>query len=296
MICENCGSEYDVGYSTRFCSLKCVKSFSTKNDNTQQKKAAKCIICGKDIFINKRASISKCKCNDCQNLTFKKCKICGHIFIGTKNQQVCSDICKNISKQKIALTHFGFNNATIGTQDVFNEYNNIKNILYKLYWIENKSFNDIAVIFNYKQNPGNLTKIFKYLNINRRTFSESNINAYLTGKVNSLTHNQYKCGWHTTWNNKKVFLRSSYELDYAQKLDRQHIDYDVECLRIKYFNTRLNSYHCAIPDFYIPTLNMIVEIKSDWTLDIQEMRDKMKAYKDLGYNFKLICNHNEMVL
>jgi hypothetical protein len=41
---------------------------------------------------------------------------------------------------------------------------------------------------------------------------------------------------------------------------------------------------------------MIVEIKSDWTLDIQEMRDKMKAYKDLGYNFKLICNHNEMVL
>lgn len=296
MICENCGSEYDIGYSTRFCSLKCVRSFSTKNDNKHQKKAAKCIICGKDIFINKRASISKCKCKDCQNLTFKKCKICGHTFIGTKNQQFCSDICKNISKQKIALTHFGFNNATIGTQDVFNEYNNIKNILYKLYWIENKSFNDIAVIFNYKYNPGNLSKIFKYLNINRRTFSESNINAYLNGKVNSLTHNQYKCGWHTTWNNKKVFLRSSYEFDYAQELDRQHIDYDVEGLRIKYFNTRLNSYHCAIPDFYIPALNMIVEIKSDWTLDIQEMRDKMKAYKDLGYNFKLICNHNEMVL
>ena len=296
MICENCGSEYDIGYSTRFCSLKCVRSFSTKNDNKHQKKAAKCIICGIDIFINKRASISKCKCKDCQNLTFKKCKICGHTFIGTKNQQFCSDICKNISKQKIALTHFGFNNATIGTQDVFNEYNNIKNILYKLYWIENKSFNDIAVIFNYKYNPGNLSKIFKYLNINRRTFSESNINAYLNGKVNSLTHNQYKCGWHTTWNNKKVFLRSSYEFDYAQELDIQHVDYDVECLRIKYFNTRLNSYHCAIPDFYIPALNMIVEIKSDWTLDIQEMRDKMKAYKDLGYNFKLICNHNEMVL
>jgi hypothetical protein len=38
---------------------------------------------------------------------------------------------------------------------------------------------------------------------------------------------------------------------------------------------------------------MIVEIKSDWTLDIQEMRDKMKAYKDLGYNFKLILEHKE---
>ena len=27
--------------------------------------------------------------------------------------------------------------------------------------------------------------------------------------------NRYKYTYHVTWNNKKVFLRSSYELDYA---------------------------------------------------------------------------------
>lgn len=295
MICENCGSEYNIGYSTRFCSLKCVKSFSTKNDNKQQKKAAKCIICGKDIFINKRADISKCKCNDCQHITFKKCKICGKTFSSTSKQRFCSNMCKSINNQKKTLAYFGFNLLTIGTDSVFDEYNRVKNTLYRLYWDEYKSYSDIAAIFGYKHNPGNLSKIFKQLNIKSRTLHESNINAYLNGKMTPVS-NRYKHAYHVTWNNKKVFLRSSYELDYAQELDRQHIDYDVECLRIKYFNTRLNSYHCAIPDFYIPALNMIVEIKSDWTLDIQEMRDKMKAYKDLGYNFKLICNHTEIVL
>ena len=62
---------------------------------------------------------------------------------------------------------------------------------------------------------------------------------------------------------------------------------------IKYFNTNLNEYHCAIPDFYLPETNTIVEIKSNWTLDIQEMKDKVKAYKDLGYNFKLILEHKD---
>ena len=41
---------------------------------------------------------------------------------------------------------------------------------------------------------------------------------------------------------------------------------------------------------------MIVEIKSSWTLDKQNMIDKMKAYKELGYNFKLICDHKEINL
>ena len=41
---------------------------------------------------------------------------------------------------------------------------------------------------------------------------------------------------------------------------------------------------------------MIVEIKSSWTLDEQQMKDKMKEYKKLGYNCKLICNHKELIL
>ena len=93
-----------------------------------------------------------------------------------------------------------------------------------------------------------------------------------------------------------MYLRSSYELDYAKELDKQKIDYDVEKFHIKYFDTQRQEFRCAIPDFYIPYINTIVEIKSSWTLDKQNMIDKFKAYKELGYNYKLICDHKEIEL
>lgn len=42
----------------------------------------------------------------------------------------------------------------------------------------------------------------------------------------------------------------------------------METLHIKYFDTQRNEYRCAIPDFYIPSKNEIVEIKSLYTLDL----------------------------
>ena len=44
--------------------------------------------------------------------------------------------------------------------------------------------------------------------------------------------------------------------------------------------------HAPYQIFYIQEQNLIVEIKSSYTLDIQNMRDKFKAYKKLGYNCK----------
>ena len=99
---------------------------------------------------------------------------------------------------------------------------------------------------------------------------------------------------HTTWNGKEVFFRSSFELDYAKELDEKQIDYEVEFSHIKYWDSQKQEYRCAIPDFYIPKDNMIVEIKSSYTLDKQNMIDKKKAYLNLGYKFKLICDHNEL--
>lgn len=95
-------------------------------------------------------------------------------------------------------------------------------------------------------------------------------------------------------NNKEVYLHSSFELDYAKELDDKQIDYEVEFKHIKYWDSQKQEYRCAIPDFYIPSENLIVEIKSSWTLDKQNMKDKMKAYLDLGYKFKLICNNKEL--
>jgi hypothetical protein len=117
---------------------------------------------------------------------------------------------------------------------------------------------------------------------------------YLTNKLTPPTAYQYKHGWHITWNNKEIYYRSSYELDYAICLDKLKLDYEVESLRIKYFDSILNEYRCAIPDFYIPYTNEVIEIKSTYTLDIQNMKDKFKAYIELGYKPKLILEHKEI--
>jgi hypothetical protein len=89
-------------------------------------------------------------------------------------------------------------------------------------------------------------------------------------------------------------LRSSYESDYASYLDKNKIVYEVESLRINYYDSQERKERIAIPDFYLPESNTIVEIKSSWTLDVINMIDKVKAYKENGYNFKLILEHKEV--
>lgn len=76
-------------------------------------------------------------------------------------------------------------------------------------------------------------------------------------------------------------------------MDIHKISYTYENLKIKFFDTQKNRYRLAIPDFYLPNTNTIVEIKSSWTLNVQEMKDKVKEYKKLGYAFKLILDHKE---
>ena len=91
-----------------------------------------------------------------------------------------------------------------------------------------------------------------------------------------------------------MYLRSSYEEDYAQLLDASKIKYEVEKLRIEYYDSQEQEKRTAIPDFYLVDTNTIVEIKSSWTLDVINMLDKLKAYKELGYKFKLILDHKEV--
>ena len=296
MVCENCGKEHNGNYgSGKFCSQECARSYATKND-LHKLKEAKCIDCDKIIYIGKRASIKKCRCEECNNKhinpsDIKCCNICGRLY--NKQDHCCkNEFCQkhNINQIKTLIKYFGFDKTKLGTLQVEDEFNRIRNILYDLYWNQEKSFSDIAQIFNYKSNPGNISKFFNYLEIESRSFSQCSILTYLQGKQNN------KQQWHTTWNNKEVYLRSTYELDYAKELDEYQINYEVEYFHIKYWDSQKQEYRCAIPDFYIPKDNMIVEIKSSWTLDKQNMIDKKKAYVDLGYKFKLICDHKEMVV
>ena len=120
--------------------------------------------------------------------------------------------------------------------------------------------------------------------------------AWKEGRSNVHTLPKYKHGWHTTWNNKQIYYRSSYEFEYAKQLDILQLDYTVENLRILYWDSQLLRQRTAIPDFYIPQTNTIIEVKSNYTYDRQNMVDKVKAYKKHGYNFKLILEGIEVLM
>ena len=291
-ICENCGKEHDGNYgSGRFCCKECARSFSTKKDIKDDLKLSKCIICGKPTYINKRKSDKFCKCNDCLNVKqynciftdFDSCDICyfklNNVCVGKKTSII----------QKLNTLKKYMNFEISDYKTTIQYYENLKNIIQCL--IDNGYSNvDICCKMFGGSKKGNT--VFEILNIKTRNLSEAVANAFIQGKLTSPSY-FYKEIWHTTWENKEFYLRSSYELDYAKELDKKKISYDYENLKIKYFDSQQQKFRCAIPDFYIPSENMIVEIKSTWTLNIQEMKDKVKSYKKLGYNFKLILEHKD---
>lgn len=299
--CECCGIEHNGSYGTgRFCSEHCARKFSTLN--IKKTKVIKCAHCGKDFVVFARSNKKLCdKCSIEINAFSKKssiltCRICGQKYF--KNTGGCpNEFCKKHNYLQIStlIKYFGFDKKFLGTPDVEKEFNRIGKIFYNLYWEQGLSGIEISKIYGYN-NPHYFSfKILKYFGIDTRNRKDATKNAILMGKLKPHEiENQFKSEWHKTWNNKEFFLRSSYETDYANYLDSEKIDYEVELLHIKYFDTTKNEYRCAVPDFYLPETNTIVEIKSNWTLDIQNMKDKVKVYKELGYNFKLILEHKEV--
>ena len=151
-------------------------------------------------------------------------------------------------------------------------------------------------MFNYPYVKNFAFYIRTTLGIETKPLSYAVKEEYAQGRNKSINGNFKNCkhGLHTTWDNNEVFLRSSYEFEYAEILGKQKIHYEVESLRIKYFDTLDNCVRIAIPDFYIPSTNTIVEIKSEYTTNSINMRDKFKAYKEHGYNAKLILEHKEV--
>lgn len=204
-------------------------------------------------------------------------------------------MCKHPKKWFENLICFGFDMNQLTTKNVYKEFYRIRDLLYKEY-IDNKlSISEIKEKYNYEGSIERLVKIFNNIGISLRKYSEAVNNAILKGRCElPKVLNQYKCGWHTTWEGKNVFLRSSYEFDYAKFLDENHIKYDVENFRIKYWDNVEERYRVAIPDFYLIDSNTIVEIKSEYTLNIQNMKDKFNEYKKLGFNTKLILEHEEV--
>lgn len=185
------------------------------------------------------------------------------------------------------LERLGFNYTT----DAELEYFKIQKLLYQEYHIKCES---MLTIMNKYEIPSSRTMdiLFRLFDIEARSLSSAQTYALAQGRSDVHEHFKFtaKQQWHKTWEGKDVYLRSSYELAYAKELDEKKIRYDTECMRILYFDSQEQKHRVAIPDFYLPDSNTIVEIKSDYWLNEENMKDKSQEYQRLGFNFQLIVD------
>lgn len=94
---------------------------------------------------------------------------------------------------------------------------------------------------------------------------------------------------------KNFVLRSNWERVMAIFLDDSGFDWEYESLKIDYFDSQRKITAITIPDFYIPSQNLIIEVKSNAEFDSQKTKDKTKAIKESGFNF-ILAGRKEIAL
>lgn len=305
--CLNCDKEFEIeviesyykrGRHKKCCCEKCAKQYSTKNYDDDILKKDFCKECGEEILVKNRTQIGVSKCEKCKK---SKKKIGKKVKYISKNNEdkiikkvlvckICGDekcknpkICRKLSHENAYEKYIGFDSTKKGTCDVYVEFDRIVNILKNDYFENEMTLTEIGN--KYGMNYQTVYMIFKSLELKIRTSYDANILSFKKGNSNS---NVYKSGMHTTWKGNIVHYRSNYEKEYYELLDNDKINYEIEKFRIKYYDTQKKKIRIAIPDIYIKDINEIIEIKSKWTLDEQNMKDKVKSYKKLGYNVRLV--------
>ncbi len=295
--------EYKKGRYNKCCSKSCSNKKSLLDIDYNKTKKANCVTCNIEIDIKISASKKNCLCFSCKKKTHKEkkknigkekisfikrnfCKCCG---IEDCKDKICKSWNSGRSKTFLKL---GFDASKIGAIEFFEEYERLINVIRFEY--ENNSMVEIGEKFNI--NYQTIFMMIKNIGLNTRTLSDSLILAYKKGRFESPNVNiyPYKSGYHISWEGNKYWFRSSYELEYCKILDESKIRYEIEKINIQYFDTQLGRERTAVPDFYLIDTNEIVEIKSSWTYNEQNMIDKFKEYRKLGYNVKLILDHKEV--
>lgn len=289
--CLECGKEFKPEYpKQKFCSRSCSAVYNNRlrppYDNSFRQKISDSL---RKYYENKPHKDNEHRMFFGKKMRIKPkvCPICGGTDCESKG------ICHHTKKFFENLSYFGFDMNCLGTKNVFGECDRIKKILEKEYFENRLSPSDLKKKYNYPKTYENITHILKMLGLKTRTLSTSQINALISRKstLPVLGHESKMCfkqGWHTTWEGKKIFYRSRAELKYAELLDEEKIPYDVESLRIEYYDTEKERNRVAIPDFLLINSNEIVEIKSRVTFKKQNMLDKFKRYKELGYKPKML--------
>ena len=278
--CLNCGKEIPEG--RKFCSRSCSASYNNvRRERKPWTEEQKIQAVQKNKAAKKKALWNYEKP--------RYCKYCGTLLDPKKRERrVCTEH-KNVGKSRKLIDRVG----TEGNSEL-ERFEKTKEFLISEYFEQKKSLSRLA------KEQGiwevSLRRLFLSEKKMLRTPGESTSYSIQQGFRKIPIGPKYVQGWKDSWNGTKIFYRSSYELAFSEELDRTKTAYEVESLRIRYWDSQKNKERTAIPDFYLPETNEIVEIKSSFTYDEQNMKDKFEAYRKAGYFPKLVLNGKEMAL
>jgi hypothetical protein len=159
------------------------------------------------------------------------------------------------------------------------------------------SIPDMMKKYGYYNNPRNFSKILESIWLKRRAFRDGSDLKRLSWKMPLPVYTNpfpYQQQWHTTREWTQVYLRSSYETEIANKLDSLRTPYITEKPIIKYINEKWNP-SAAYPDFYLPDHNILIEVKSTYFRNKENMELKFKAYEELWYKCVLIVDKKVVI-
>ena len=280
--CPKCNSEIPfLKRNNKFCSRKCANSKTqTAEMNASRSKKLKLP--------------SNPKQKKIRTTKHKKIKICPVYGFEITDMKQYSTLkwaaypAGRIRTIKLLANAF---NIELGNPDTPGKLDNAVNVLEFDYHSLKLSSLDIHSKYGFLCSASNVSNLLKTLGIERRSLSEASTEALLQGKgkLGEGGENRYKTGYHMSWNNKKHYYRSSYELNFFILLDENKIHYEVESLRIEYFDTVKKKKRIAIPDVIVN--NTIYEVKGSYTFNEQNMIDKYMYYDQIGYKLVMVYEH-----
>lgn len=274
-ICPKCGFEHSK--SGKFCSRSCANSRGPRTE------AFKITVSEKLKGRLRGRTVNQ-----------KTCPISGEIILDTKEYKTRkwrnTPAGKFRTIQLLAKTF----DIQLGQPKAIEELDKVFSMLYKSYHVENLSSKVIRDRFGFRCSTSHIPNMLKSLGISRRTFSESQRLALLLKRSTIPSSQSYRSGWFEDQFGVKHFYRSSYELEIYKFLNDSNIRFLSEYLRIEYFDTQENQTRIAVPDILVG--NRIIEVKSNYTYDRQNMIDKVRAYFEKGYDFSLILEHKEYII
>jgi len=178
--------------------------------------------------------------------------------------------------------YFGFDQSVLGSLAAYKEYDRVKDALFVDYWDDNMTLLSMGEKYNYPQGS-NIEKILTRLGMSYRNRSDAAKLSTLLSRSSPKGNYRHKRGMHAGWDGTQHFFRSSYEEDLMYDMDECMIQYGTETVRIAYWDSVLCTDRIAVVDFHLPEYNVLVEVKSEYTLNHINMHDKFISYRKQGY-------------